>query len=122
MTTGDNATREDIEDCLERLENGFRRRWENNPDFRNDLKGKDRNILIDLSDTGAWWLRVRDGNLEEIKEGQPEDADVTIRADAGDFISVFDGDLSPLEAYMKQKIKVDAGLRDIMLVKSFMGS
>lgn len=113
--------RERVEDCLQRLEDGFRRRWENNEDFRSSLRGKDREILIDLRETGSWWLEVRDGNLEAIREGTTEDADVRIEADAGNFVDVFDGDLGPVKAYMTGKIKVDAGMRDLMLVKKFLG-
>lgn len=115
------ARREKVEACLQRLEDGFRRRWDNNPDFRKSLQGKDRDILIDLKQTGSWWLKVRDGDLEAIVEGDRKDPDVSIQAKAGDFVDVFDGDLSPIEAYMKRKIKVDAGFRDIMLVKKFVG-
>lgn len=120
--TDEDEIREKVEDSLQRLEDGFQRRWDNKPDFRSSLKGKDRDILIDLRETGTWWLEVRDGYLEEIHEGNLEDPDVSIRADAEDYLAVFDGDLGPLEAYMKQKIKVSAGLRDMMLVKSFLGS
>ncbi len=122
MTEATNETdvEERIQNALERLEKGFRRRWENNPDFRDSLKGKDRDILIDLKARGAWNLEVRDGNLVEIAEGRPEDPDVRVTAEAEDFLAIFDGTLSPLEAYVKKKIKVKAGLRDILLVKSFM--
>lgn len=115
------AKRERVLDCLDRLEQGFLRRWENNADFRDSLKGKDRDIVVDLTDLDAWTLRVRDGKLEKIREGRPEDPDVRIRADTEDFLDVFEGDLSPMEAYLKKKIKIKAGFRDILLVKSFMG-
>lgn len=119
MTDG---TRERIEAALGRLERGFRKRWENNPDFRKSLVGKDRDILIDLRDHGAWTIQVRDGNLEGIVEGRPPGkANVRIEADAEHFLAIFDGTLSPAEAYLRKKVKVKAPIRDILLVKSFMG-
>lgn len=118
--TDETAVEERIQNALERLERGFRRRWENNPGFRESLKGKDRDIVIDLKAHGAWNLEVRDGDLVEINEGRPEDPDVRVTAEAEDFLAIFDGTLSPLEAYIKKKVKVKAGLRDILLVKSFM--
>lgn len=120
MSEQDQVGPERVEACLQRLEDGFRRRWDNNPDFRDSLEGKDRDILIDLRDTGSWWLQVRDGDLLEIHEGTVEGPDVTIEADAEDFVAVFDGDTGPVRAYMTGKIDVDAGLRDIMLVKNFL--
>lgn len=120
MTNDD--IQERIQQCLQRLEAGFRRRWDNNPDFRKSLAGKDRDILIDLREAGAWTLQVRDGDLREIVEGRPVDKpDVRIEADAENFLAIFNGTLSPAEAYLKKKVKVKAPLRDILLVKSFLG-
>lgn len=118
----DEATqREKILDCLDRLEAGFFRKWENDAEFRDSLEGKDRDILIDITDVGAWTLVVRDGKLEAIEESKPEDPDVRLTSRSEDFLAVFEGDLSPLKAYVQKKIKVKAGIRDILLVKSFMG-
>lgn len=117
----DRSQEQQVLACLDRIEQGFRRKWENDADFRDSLEGKDRDIVIDLTDLGAWSLRVRDGKLQEIEEGGIEDPDVRLRSKAEDFLAIFDGELSPLEAYMKKKVKVKAGLRDILLVKSFMG-
>lgn len=119
--TDDATDRERILDCLDRLEQGFYRKWENDADFRDSLKGKDRDILIDLTDLSAWTLRVRDGKLEEVQERRPEDPDVRLTTTVDDFLAVFDGDLSPLKAYVQKRVKVKAGIRDILLVKSFMG-
>jgi putative sterol carrier protein len=121
VTEQEQIGRERVEECLDRLEAGFRRRWDNNPEFRESLEGKNRDILIDLRDTGAWWIQVREGDLEAIVEDEPEDPDVGIEADADDFVDVFDGDLGPVQAYMTGKIEVDAGMRDLMLVKTFLG-
>jgi len=121
MSETEQIGRERVEECLDRLERGFRRRWKNNEDFRSDLKGKDREIVIDLRETGTWWLNVEDGDLVTIQEGGREDPDVRIEADAEDFVDVFDGDLGPVKAYMTGKIKVDAGMRDLMLVKNVLG-
>lgn len=113
---------ERVADCLERIENGFQRKWENNADFRDSLKGKDRDILIELTDLGSWLLTVRDGKLEGIEEVDGlDDPDVRITAEVEDFLALFDGELSPLKAYATKKVKVNAGIRDILLVKSFMG-
>lgn len=121
MSEQEQIGRERVEECLERLESGFRRKWDDNPEFRSSLRGKDRDIVIDLRETGTWWLKVRDGDLKAIVEDEPEDADVGIEADADDFVDVFDGDLGPVKAYMTGKIQVDAGMRDLLLVKKFMG-
>ncbi len=122
MTQNDpETTQETILDCLDRLERAFRKRWNNDEKFRSSLEGKDRDILIDLRAEGAWTLKVRDGDLVSIDEGKPRDPDVKIDAEAEDFVAVFNGEISPLEAYVKRRIKVKAGFRDILLVKSFMG-
>ena len=115
------SERDRILAALERLSRGFRKRWDSNPDFRKSLQGKDRDILIDLKHAGAWTLMVRNGDLVEIKEHRPTDADVRIEAEPQDFLAIFEGTLSPVDAYLRKKIKVKAPLRDILLVKAFMG-
>lgn len=118
----DDATRdEQIQHHLARLERGFQRKWENDADFRESLKGKDRDILIDLTDIGAWTLRVRDGKLEEIERDRPEDPDVSVKTSSDDFIAIFKGELSPVKAFLFRKVKVNAPPGDIKLVKAFMG-
>ena len=119
VSSDDQAAR--IQAALARIERAFRKRWDNNPDFRRSLKGKDRDILIDLNEAGSWHLIVRDGELTEIREGHLDKPNVRIHAEAEDFLAIFDGTLSPVDAYLKKKIKVKAGLRDILLVKAFMG-
>jgi len=114
------TNRERVEDCLERIESGFRRRWEDNEDFRSSLKGKDRDIVIDIQDLQAWTIVVRDGDLRRIEEKDREDPDVRIGAEAEDFLDIFDGDLSPMKAYLTNRVDVSAGVSDLMLVKKFM--
>lgn len=116
----DDTPRERVLACLERIESGFHRKWDNDPDFRDELEGKDRDILLELTDVGSWTIVVRGGRLEEIGEHEPDDPDVRLTAKSEDFLAVFDGDLSPLRAYMTNRIDVDAGLGDILLVKSFL--
>ncbi len=117
----DDPQRERVAEYLDRLERGFHRKWDNDPDFREGLEGKDRDILLEFTDVGSWTMTVRDGKLESIDEGSLEDADVRLTAQSQDFLDVIDGDLSPLKAYMTNRIDVSAGLRDILLVKSFLG-
>lgn len=112
--------RERVLACLERIENGFHRKWDEDPDFREELEGKDRDIQIELTDVGTWTLVVREGFLEEVREEAVDDADVHLTATSEDFLAVFEGELSPLRAYMTNRIDVDAGLGDILLVKSFL--
>lgn len=121
MTDTDDDLRDRVQGCMDRIEEGFHRKWDEDPSFREDLDGKDRDIVIDVPDAGAWTIVVRDGKLRDIEQQPRDDPDVTVTAEGEDFLAVFDGDLSPLEAYMKNKIEVDAGLGDLLLVKSFLG-
>ncbi len=110
-----------IQECFDRIERGFHRKWENDEAFRNGLKGKDRDIHIEFTDQGSWSLIVQDGELVTVEQGAPSDADVHLTTTSEHFIDVMNGDLSPMKAYLTKKISVDAGLRDILLVKSFLG-
>jgi len=78
-------------------------------------KSKDLNATIqfDLSgdNGGAYWLRIADGKAES-GAGQSESPRMTLKAKADDFVSILNGSLNPMQAFMTGKVKIvgDTGL------------
>ncbi len=66
---------------------------------------------FDLSDGGAYWLRVADGQAS-VGEGTAANANVTMTAKGEDYVKIFTGRLDPMIAFMQGKLKVkgDMGL------------
>lgn len=69
--------------------------------------GLDATIQFDLSGEGGgqYWLKISGGKLTT-GEGSSEGARMTVRGTADDFISLMNGQLQPMQAFMLGKIKV----------------
>jgi len=76
-------------------------------------EGLNATIQFDLSgdNGGAYWLRIADGKAVT-GEGKADDARMTLKASADDFVNMMGGRLNPMQAFMTGKIKIqgDTGL------------
>ena len=71
-------------------------------------------IAFDLGGEGGgkWWLKIHDGKAESGKGDAPENANLTLIADSGDFVKIMTGQLDGMSAFMSRKLQVkgDMGL------------
>jgi putative sterol carrier protein len=79
-----------------------------NPD---KAQGVDARIQFDLSgdNGGNWWLKINQGQATT-GEGQIDSAQMTVRSKADDFVSMINGSLNPMQAFMSGKIKVQGDM------------
>jgi putative sterol carrier protein len=82
--------------------------------FQREKAGSTKgNVQFDLSgdNGGKWWIRIADGTAES-GQGELESPNLTLLADAGDYVKIATGKLDPTAAFMsgKLKIKGDMGL------------
>jgi len=82
--------------------------------FQSEKAGSTKgNVQFDLSgdNGGKWWIKIAEGRAEAGK-GEVESPNLTLIADAGDYVKIATGQLDPTAAFMsgKLKIKGDMGL------------
>ena len=61
---------------------------------------------------GKWWVKIQDGKAESGKGDAPETANLTVGAEAGDFVKIMTGQMDGMSAFMSRKLQVkgDMGL------------
>jgi putative sterol carrier protein len=71
-------------------------------------------IQFDLSGDqgGKWWVKIHDGKAESGQGDAPEPPQLTLLADAGDYVKISLGQLDGTAAFMQGKLKIkgDMGL------------
>jgi putative sterol carrier protein len=71
-------------------------------------------IQFDLSGDagGKWWVKIHDGVAESGKGEPPDAANLTLMADAADWVKIMLGQLDGTAAFMQGKLKIkgDMGL------------
>ena len=82
--------------------------------FQSEKAGSTKgNVQFDLSgdNGGKWWIKIAEGKAEAGK-GEVDSPNLTLIADAGDYVKIATGQLDPTAAFMsgKLKIKGDMGL------------
>lgn len=110
-----------VEECVQRMEAGFWRRYRASPELQQKLAGKTRVILLKLDDAGDWVFHVEDGKLATPIAGSHPKPDIVVQTTSRDLLAVFNGELKALQAYLTGRVKVRAPFSDILFAKSLLG-
>lgn len=110
-----------VEECVKRMEEGFWRRYNANPDLRAKLAGKDRIIQLSLTDGHGYYFHIVDGKLAEIQHGMHAQPDAVVTVSKHDLLAVFNGELKPMQAYLTGRVRLKASFGDVLFAKSLFG-
>ena len=110
-----------VEECVQRMEESFRRRYETNPDLRRKLEGKTRIIQLTLTDGHGYYFHIENGNLAAVQHGIHARPDAIVTVSKHDLLAVFNGEIKPMQAYLSGKVRVKASLSDMLFAKSLLG-
>jgi predicted lipid carrier protein YhbT len=80
----------------------------------------ERTLLCHISDLSLWYRGTfsegRISGLVAVKKAPPR-GDVVITVSSDDLVALSEGRLSPVFAFLSGKLRVDAGARDLMLIR-----
>lgn len=81
--------------------------------------GFDRSMSCTISDIDAVFAgRLKDGRLLDIARSSTKDAQVRLTLSSDDLIALVDGSLKIAPAWATGRIKVEAGMRDLLKLRS----
>src|SRR4051794_13366824 len=93
----------------------------NNGSVRN--RGFDRSLSCSLRDLEIVYAgRLKDGHLVDIKKSESRDAQIRLTMTSDDLLSLVDGHLKLGSAWATGRVKVEAGVRDLLKLRTFFGA
>jgi hypothetical protein len=80
---------------------------------------EERSIVCYIRDLDTYYRGTfSDGSISKlVAHSKPQQADVLITVTGDDLVALGDGRLSPVYAFLSGKLRVDAGARDLMLIR-----
>ncbi|MCX7683172.1 MAG: SCP2 sterol-binding domain-containing protein [Anaerolineae bacterium] len=87
------------------------------------IQGVHATILFDLTgeEGGKWTLRIEDG-AARLEEGETTSPEMTVSANAQDFLAILDGSLNPVVAFMQGRLKLSGDISLAMYLQRQMES
>ena len=89
------------------------------PDMAERFEGFEKVLQFDFTDTDNYYLIFKDMKCE-IKEGDTDNADITITTESQVIIDMMDGELSPTKAFMGGKLKAKGPMNDMLKLQMLM--
>jgi putative sterol carrier protein len=106
-----------VEQCEEAMHRLAERLAQNDPSRQN--QGFERSMSCTLSDLDVTFTgRLKDGQLLDIRQASKRDAQVRLTMSSDDLIALVDGKLKMASAWATKRVKVEAGVRDLMKLRS----
>ena len=87
---------------------------------KDKIKGIDATYQWDIADTGKWYAKLSDGNVE-VGEGEAESSDITISCSESDWLDIVSGKLNGQMAFLTGKLKIQGDMSLAMKLQSLTG-
>ena len=99
----------------------FNERVKEDLDFAEIIGTSDRSVSISISDGDNYVCELKDGILSPIsKSDAPVTSDISLESDLETIGAILNNEMSPMKAYVKQKLSVNASFRDLMLLRQLL--
>lgn len=114
------ATREECEAALDRL---VEKLGEVDPALKRGHDSLERSVSCRVPDLDTMWTgQLRDGHLHEVTEREADEAEAQIRLTvcSDDLVELSSGELSFAGAWASGRLKVSAGVRDLLRLRTLL--
>ncbi|MGI0133110.1 MAG: SCP2 sterol-binding domain-containing protein [Thermoplasmata archaeon] len=109
-----------VEEMLAGLVERFNRHADRTPAVRDELKGLERTIALELADGGRYAIDLKDGRLTNLRSDRPPRADVTIHTDVVTFEGLITKEIGPMKALVTRRLVIDGSLDDKLLFRKLL--
>jgi hypothetical protein len=114
------ASRDDVQQRLEKL---ITRLAASDRGARSlaDTLPEPRVLTVHVTDLQAdFWTVLEAGKMGPLREGEPDDADIRIRAPSGTLLDLIDGKGSLFSAYLAGRVRIDASMSDLLRLRKLL--
>ena len=102
---------------LEKAVAKFNDRAVSDPKFQETLKDMARMIQLDVSGDSTYHFHLKEYRIDGVRDGPAATPDVVVSTDKETLLGIFNGEVSPMAAYLKKKIRFKATLMDLLVLK-----
>jgi hypothetical protein len=110
----------DIRRLFNFIRDGFNRKVDADPAFRQLVCGFNKSIVFVLSDNGTFNFVLRNGQVMPISEGMPLTWDIKATSDTQNLLALLSGKLDPMAAMVSRKLRISASIQDVAWLKRFL--
>ena len=95
----------------------FNERAKSDPKFQETLKDMERKILLEVTGDATYHFHLKDNHIDGVRDGPVAQPQVTVTVDKDTLLAIFNGEQSAMRAYMSRKLKFQATLMDLLVLK-----
>lgn len=106
-----------VEPQIQDLINKFNNKVEKDEKLRNELKGVDRKVLIDL-ESEKYNFRLHDEKVDGFAVGEITDPDITILSDPATMEGLISGKIKPMKAVALRKLRLKGNIDDMLRLRN----
>lgn len=111
------ASKEDVEERLRDLIDRLGTNEEAAREIGRSLR-EPRVLALHITDLDTWfWTELAEGRLSPLREGEPQEAHIRIRASSDDLVGLIEGGENLLSAVASGRVHIKASFSDLLALR-----
>ena len=107
----------DVRSQLHKSVAQFNERAKTDAKFQETLRDMERHIQLDVAGDATYNFHLKDNRIDGVKDGPVQNPEVVVTTDKETLLGIFNGEVSAMRAYLTKKIKFQATLMDLLVLK-----